>query len=463
MGNEGRDRADPTGSIDEQVDWAGLLSYVRSRSVIPVVGQHLLEVEVGAERVSLDGWIAARLAERLRIPAGSLPAAPTLRDVWARAEEIRGARAALFPAVRGIVERADLPEPRALAQLAAITDLPLFVSATVDPALERALARVRGATPSVLCIDPGRPREPDLTSPDMPSSGATVFAMLGRILSGKPYAVTDREILERVTLLLQHDKHPPNLFSVLGNSNLLLLGCGFPDWLARFVVRGLRDAPLDARSDLLAYLVEARADPDLVLFLENNNLRCLLSPGGPGVFVEELHRKWLEGRPPQDDAGAGGPEPAAATPGGVFLSYAREDKDRVDELARYLDAAGVPLWVDSRSLHSGDNWDARIKEAISRCDAFVACASRNVAAQDRSYLYKEWDLALETAKEFAPGERFVFPVALDQVDVNEPHLASLKPLHWRFLAGEDPPAAREALRKDLDLAVKKRRMKGRFT
>ena len=62
--------------------------------------------------------------------------------------------------------------------------------------------------------------------------------------------------------------------------------------------------------------------------------------------------------------------------GHAFISYVREDKATVDRLQRILEAAGISVWRDTADLWPGEDWTAKIREAITE-DAlvFLACFS----------------------------------------------------------------------------------------
>lgn len=51
--------------------------------------------------------------------------------------------------------------------------------------------------------------------------------------------------------------------------------------------------------------------------------------------------------------------------GHAFISYVREDADRVGELQELLQAAGVQVWRDTADLLPGEDWRRAIRRAIS--------------------------------------------------------------------------------------------------
>ena len=51
----------------------------------------------------------------------------------------------------------------------------------------------------------------------------------------------------------------------------------------------------------------------------------------------------------------------------VFLSYAREDQDRAEEVRKILGKYHIDVWMDRSNLLPGQIWDAQIKYAIKKC------------------------------------------------------------------------------------------------
>lgn len=88
----------------------------------------------------------------------------------------------------------------------------------------------------------------------------------------------------------------------------------------------------------------------------------------------------------------------------LFISYVREDKDRIAQLAKLLDEAGHETWFDHRLL-PGQDWQLMLLRQISACDVVLFAISR------RSF-ESEWCLwELERAKETGKP---IIPVVLDR-------------------------------------------------
>jgi TolB-like protein/Flp pilus assembly protein TadD len=61
----------------------------------------------------------------------------------------------------------------------------------------------------------------------------------------------------------------------------------------------------------------------------------------------------------------------------VFISYSREDKDRVLELASRLRSAGVSIWIDQGGIDGAAMWGEAIVHAIERAKVMVLMVSES--------------------------------------------------------------------------------------
>jgi TIR domain len=90
-------------------------------------------------------------------------------------------------------------------------------------------------------------------------------------------------------------------------------------------------------------------------------------------------------------------------PGHVFISYVREDRQRVDRLQAILAQAGINVWRDTGSLWPGQDWQIEIRRAImSRSLAFIACFSEHSDAKGVSYQNDELIVAVEQMRRRPP-------------------------------------------------------------
>lgn len=123
---------------------------------------------------------------------------------------------------------------------------------------------------------------------------------------------------------------------------------------------------------------------------------------------------------PGTESGVAGHADLTAVPAGsvsdahAFISYIREDSGQVDTVQRALEAAGVRVWRDTSELWPGEDWRARIRDAITRnALVFIACFSRHGVARDKSYQYEELALAIGELRLRRPDVPWLIPVRFD--------------------------------------------------
>src|SRR6516225_1746762 len=126
---------------DESI-WEELLAYIEEERVVPIIGPASSSIVAKGRPVSLEDYVAGRLAPRLGLPSDALPPAPTLNEVVSLYLRRNGRREALYPRIRSIVQDAAFTTPKVLRQLAEIRQFNLFVTTAFDPLLETAINEV---------------------------------------------------------------------------------------------------------------------------------------------------------------------------------------------------------------------------------------------------------------------------------------------------------------------------------
>ena len=66
---------------------------------------------------------------------------------------------------------------------------------------------------------------------------------------------------------------------------------------------------------------------------------------------------------------------------GVFLSYAREDKETAEKILSALEARGFPMYFD-QYLPSGVQWEEALKAQLQRAFAVVVLWSSHAAKSE---------------------------------------------------------------------------------
>jgi hypothetical protein len=411
-----------------------IVDLIAQGTVVPIVGDDLLAIETPDGPRPVSQMVAESLAEALALSPVS---GATLSDVAAAylatgpKAKMQRVRAELGAIVK---TSADMWRPAtALRDLAAIDAFPLFLTTGLDPLLEIALHVAHGAKPAVSAFTT------DAKEKDLPSgwrdAGVTVYHLFGAASSpGTNFAVTEEDTLEGLLALKEYS---PNLFEltdVLKKSHLLLLGCRYPDWLARLFLRIARGKRLGASRDETELLAgDAPPETLLVRFLERFSAGTEVMAVTAGELTAELAAVWRTKRP----------APAAVEkvlPQSIFVSYANDDAAAARALTEALRSRGLDVWLDKGetpdALKPGDGFDRRIREQIAKCELFVPMVSRRAAGRMEGYFRTEWGLAIQRAAAISEVVPFLLPVRIDDVAYSESGIPSgLREKHWIEMPG----------------------------
>ena len=109
----------------------------------------------------------------------------------------------------------------------------------------------------------------------------------------------------------------------------------------------------------------------------------------------------------------------------IFLSYAREDEEKVEELYQKLSDAGFKPWMDKKDILPGEQWKSRIPQAIRRSDFFLVCLSANSVSK-RGWVQREMKQALDLWQEKLEDDIYLIPVRLEDCEAPE----GLREFQW---------------------------------
>jgi hypothetical protein len=419
--------------------WKHLLHFIDEGKVIPVVGPELCTVLEGGVEIPLYTWLAQRLADAVDLPHETLPANFGLNDVASQHLKGGGEREALYSDVSMILKDAELQPSTALRALASIPNFDIFVSLTFDDLLATALKQLRpGVEPEQQTFLPNDKQDISTVRKAIhkPQRQPLIFNLLGKLSSSREYALCEDDLLEFVHALQDKQRQPVILFAEMREHHLLILGCGFSDWLARFFLRSMRSDDFSRTSKHSNYLVGEHlgVDKNLTDYLKCFSVDNKLSPATDSKildmpaseFVIELARRWHEAQAKvkaeqlgQKEQASNATKLAAQPPmpehGAVFISFTSENRPLVEGMAQELTAAGVEVWLDSKDLQPGDAWKLRIERAIESCALFLVVISQESIHPDQRdrYFWREWNIAHDRVRGHAPDLAFIIPVIVD--------------------------------------------------
>src|SRR5258708_35387101 len=83
----------------------------------------------------------------------------------------------------------------------------------------------------------------------------------------------------------------------------------------------------------------------------------------------------------------------------VFLSYAHEDREFVNEIVGQLRQVAIPFWYDNH-IRAGETWSQSIDDAIADCAVLLLVNSTH--ALESPYVQYEWAFAVGAKKPVIP-------------------------------------------------------------
>ncbi|HUD46774.1 MAG TPA: toll/interleukin-1 receptor domain-containing protein [Candidatus Baltobacteraceae bacterium] len=424
--------------------WDYLLTNIEEGVTIPVIGPEVLTTPDGR---TLNEHLAVKLAEKLNV-SSRVSDPKSLNMTIVESDDFPNKRQRIYPRLKEVLDQlineGAFPMPEALLKLAEIKPFQLFLSTTFDQLLRRALDRVRfdiedgktallGPATSTLTYTPTR--FDDLPADWSERPRPTVFHLFGRAgVMPTDYAATDGDLLEWLHAMQSGEGRPQRLFEKLRHSNLLLLGVGFPDWLARFFLRVAKDSRLLENRERFEILADNRlnSSDSLVYFCHRFSWETSIYEGGAVEFINELHERWQK-RETKRDPRPSRQEPSEdeMKPKDIFISYASEDREKAERVKTKLETKGLEVWYDRDRLKPAHFFENRIRDHIQRCDLFVPIISKTACAYD-GYYRQEWFWAGERVRQFYGTERpFILPVNIDQTPANSPNLPeTFRSVQW---------------------------------
>jgi hypothetical protein len=261
---------------------------------------------------------------------------------------------------------------------------------------------------------------------------------MGKLSATGSYVISEEDLLEYVCDLQSPARRPERLFDELKKNHLLILGEDFSDWLARIFLRIAKGGRLSANRDFVEIMADRKtqADPSLVSFLQHFSSHTrVFRAGGAAEFVDELWTRWRE-RHPESSSAAPAPVARDMPKNAIFISYAREDLAKAEDLKAGLEAAGLPVWFDNKSLKPGDNFNPQIEQYITKnCGCFVAIISKNTERRHEGFFRREWNLAVDRDKGIHFEKKFIVPVVVDELDEPSAVPPRFAQLNYTWLRG----------------------------
>jgi hypothetical protein len=96
----------------------------------------------------------------------------------------------------------------------------------------------------------------------------------------------------------------------------------------------------------------------------------------------------------------------------VFVSYCRDDYDRVLQLRNALSSYQIVTWIDS-NIAGGERWEHEIQKAIEASAFYLLCLSQAVGSRKETYVATELNLIFKKERNENSASGIILPVLLD--------------------------------------------------
>lgn len=126
--------------------------------------------------------------------------------------------------------------------------------------------------------------------------------------------------------------------------------------------------------------------------------------------------------------------------GHVFVSHSSDNRDLANELAAFLEARGVRIWIAPRDVRPGMDYSEQLQLAIENAVAFVVLVTD--MANKSPYVRAETEMAFSTHKP-------IFPVRISDIQPAAGLALFLKIRHWTDAYGNSRSANLDRLASEL--------------
>ena len=394
--------------------------FANSVSVLKNAAQHNNEV-----KLTLNQYLALRLAHRLNLN--------TLKD-----EEVSLSRIFLmksdvfsdndkYKILHDEYEQLNAEKQLDLyIKLAAINQFQFYINTCQDIFLLDAFKQLNNRQPQFIASQLLESSNNNVVIKDPTEFEPIVFNIFGSILK-TPYndcAITDENYIELI-VKLQEQSNTPNssfniLFNILKQTNLLIIGSSFPDWLMRFLIRLISAKRYTQSNQKLISDADTLSKIEFSNFLQQYRGQIITDKGNafktPEEFINTLYAMMTGGQ----NAGP------ARYKEKVFISFISDDRNVAEQINKAFTEKGVPTFFDEKKIFAGTNFENVIKPEIQNCDFFLPVITAHSVKNPidiRKYVYKEWTLAnfRRQAKESdANISTFIKPYAVgaDAIDMD---------------------------------------------
>jgi len=375
--------------------WEQLMLAIEKGDVVPIFGSELFCIEVDGKCVHIDKYIVNKIAQKYNIEHNNSLGFIDL-------SKILDENSTDFYYETNIVLRNMCESVRcsnSLEKLLSIDKFKLILTTSYDNLIFKEMEKKWGVGKvKQLTFIKGTGKE-DIELSDI--NKPVLYHVFGKANpEEKSYVLTDDDLLEFVPDWLNENYRPKNLYNILQDKYLLVIGCDYPNWLFRFFLYSVKSFKSTKRTTI----AHSKLNDELLAFLS----RIKVETHNDAIsFIDELLERWEKYKI----------EEKTTDKKDIFISYASEDYEKADEIYKKFEKLGASVWFDKKELEPSDEFAKKIHQNIRNSRIFVPILSKNTLITGSRFFKKEWNWALEENKSFI-NEKFIYPIIIEKIDIN---------------------------------------------
>jgi hypothetical protein len=392
-------------TLSEQSDWDELLEFITDRQLTPILGKEIYKFKQDDLLIPVDEYLSGQiLGVNHVIDQQELTLTQAVNYL---VNEKKAKTMDIIRKLKLMIKEINFEFPL-LTQFLNVTDINYYVNTAVyNNVLENNLSAIRKQTPTSINFSINEPFSDadDLDKLKVPF----VFNVFGSLLNTVDPALSEEDMLEYTGYFKERIKNATNIINALKNKNLLFLGCAFPDWMVRFILRLLSNEPMhDWGSKRTIIVVNDISDSRKKQYEFLKNYDVVTYDGNTKDFVEELSSRWKQ------------KNPLSIKNKMIFLSYTMKDKEAVENLKKAIEGINnVTCWYDNREITPGDDFKTEIAKNIKSADLFIPLISANSLLHKDGYVQLEWFTAdnVNTFRKIDGNTgKYLMPVVIDDTN-----------------------------------------------
>ena len=411
-------------------NWNLLLEAINNRSVVPILGNEIFQINSDGKKVLLEEYIVQELAKKFDVPyeagMGYSPINDKIEELNFQSLRFRrtGDITDIYYEINSIFRNIQFSELSLLKKVLSIGKFPLILTTSFNPVIENILSEISENTK---VYSYNRSMKSDIPN-NISAESPTLYFLFGRLGKMKnSFMVTEDDLLDYLHCWHNDDTRPKNLVKYLENKYLLVIGCDYPNWLFRFLWYSIKSFSLSATNYETQGLVannNLKRDGELIKFLSRVQTHVYEDSS---LFIDKLLEQWdaykndhkntneeeIE-KPDSNEVSKINTNQAID----IFISYAHEDYETASKLEEILTENGASVWLDKRALSPSEDYRSEIKTMIQRAKRFMPILSSNTVKEESRFFRREWTWALDEL-ECRLSIPYIAPVVIDSVDVND--------------------------------------------